>query len=352
MCRWFDSGWHHNRNPRQVCQGFFSPAHFIHPADAYQNMAMGATNPSNIEYISRINKTIDHIESNLEKPLTLAELASVANFSKFHFNRIFQSIVGETPFRFILRLRIERAAMLLVMNEKDSISDVAYKCGFSDISIFSRNFRNHFGIPASRYRKETLQNSNLSQADSNSHQPGVKTTVYFCPDLQTIKWRTNMKLNKSVEVMELPKMTVAYIRHIGPYQGDESLFESIWNRLFAWAGPRGLIGGKDFRSLIIYHDDPNVTIEEKLRMSVCITVPPETKVTGEIGKMEIEKAKYVVARFELTAQDFEQAWNWVYGEWFPESGYQPDDKPCFEMYPEEPVDGRFTVDICVPVKPI
>ncbi len=159
-----------------------------------------------------------------------------------------------------------------------------------------------------------------------------------------------MKLNKSVEVKELPKMTVAYIRHIGPYKGDDKLFERIWNRLFTWAGPRGLIGGKDFKSLIIYHDDPNVTIEDKLRMSVCITVPAGTKVDGEIGKMEIEAAKYVIARFELSAQDFQEAWGWVYGEWFPASGYQPDDKPCFEMYPEEPKDGKFIVDICVPVK--
>jgi len=159
-----------------------------------------------------------------------------------------------------------------------------------------------------------------------------------------------MKLNKSVEVAELPKMTVAYIRHIGPYKGNEELFGSIWNRLFLWAGPRGLIGGNDFKSLIIYHDDPNVTIEDKLRMSVCITVPAETKVDGEVGKMEIEPAKYVIARFELTSQDFQQAWDWVYGQWFPSSGYQPDDKPCFEMYPEEPKDGKFIVDICVPVK--
>jgi AraC family transcriptional regulator len=58
--------------------------------------------------------------------------------------------------------------------------------------------------------------------------------------------------------------------------------------LFAWAGPRGLIGGRHFKSLVIYHDDPNVTIEDKLRMCVCITVPPETKVDGEIGKKDIE----------------------------------------------------------------
>jgi len=304
------------------------------------------------EYIARINKTFDYIESNLEKPMTLEELASVANFSKFHFNRIFYSIVGETPFQFILRVRIERAATLIVMNKKESISGIAQKCGFSDLSIFSRNFKNYFQISASQYRAKKSKNSNLSQQDSKSHQAEDKPTQYFCHELRTIKWRTKMNLNKSVEVKELPKMTVAYIRHIGPYKGDDKLFESIWNRLFSWAGPRGLIGGKDFKSLVIYHDDPNVTIEDKLRMSVCITVPSETKTEGEIGKMEVEAARYVIARFELTAQDFQQAWDWLYGQWFPSSGYQPDDKPCFEMYPEEPKDGKFIVDICVPVKPL
>jgi len=304
------------------------------------------------EYISRINRTFDYIELNIEKPMTLEELANVANFSRFHFNRIFQSIVGETPFQFILRVRLEKAATLLLTNKTETISEIAYRCGFSDISVFSRNFKSHFQISASNYRVNKSNKSNLSQQDSNSRQSDERPVQYFCPVLKTIKWRTNMKLNKNVEVAELPKMTVAYIRHIGPYKGNEELFGSIWSRLFSWAGPRGLLGGKDFRSLIIYHDDPNVTIEDKLRMSVCITVPAETKVDGEVGKMELEPAKYVIARFELTSQDFQQAWDWVYGQWFPSSGYQPDDKPCFEMYPEEPKDGKFVVDICVPIKPI
>lgn len=311
---------------------------------------MNKTLQFDAEYKSRINKTFDYIELNLEKQLTLEDLANVANFSKFHFNRIFHALVGETPFQFILRLRLEKAASLIISNKNESISEIAFKCGFSDISIFSRNFKNYFKVSASEYRKEKNHKSNLSQLNSNLQQEEDKPSIYFCYDLQTIKWKTKMKLNKSVEVKELPKMTVAYIRHIGPYKGDDKLFENLWNRLFSWAGPRGLIGGKDFKSLVIYHDDPNVTVEDKLRMSVCITVPSETKVDGEIGKMEIEGAKYVVARFEVNAQEFQQAWDWVYGQWFPSSGYQPDDKPCFEIYPEEPRDGKFIVDICVPVK--
>ena len=161
-----------------------------------------------------------------------------------------------------------------------------------------------------------------------------------------------MKLNKSIEVKELPKMTVAYIRHIGPYKGNDKLFQELWGKLFSWAGPRGLLAQSDLKSIVVYHDDPNIAVENKLRLSACISVPTLTKVDGEVGKMEIEGGKYVVARFELGPKDFQEAWEWVYGYWFPTSGYQPDDKVCFEMYPEEPKNGKFIVDICVPVKPL
>lgn len=313
---------------------------------------MSESKQLNTEYKSRINKTFDYIELNLEKPITLEELATVANFSRFHFSRIFHSIVGETPFQFILRLRLEKAASFILTNKNGSISEIAFKCGFSDISVFSRNFKNYFNISASQYKKEKLQVSKISQPNSNTEQQNDKPEIYFCPDSQTIKWRTNMKLNKSMEVKELPKMTVAYIRHLGPYNGDQKLFQSLRNKLFAWAGARGLIGGKDFKFLVLYHDDPNAAIGDKLRMSLCITVQSETKVDGEIGKMVIETAKYAIARFELTAQDFQKAWDWVYGQWLPDSGYQPDDKSCFEMYPEEPKDGNYIIDICVPVKQV
>ncbi|HPR33213.1 MAG TPA: AraC family transcriptional regulator [Prolixibacteraceae bacterium] len=309
-------------------------------------------NRTETEYISRINKAFDYIDKNLEKSLSLEELAAVASFSKFHFSRIFQSMVGESPFQFILRVRLERAAMMLLSLPHLSVTEIGYKCGFSDISVFSRNFKTFFRVSATRFREEKPCFSNIRQSDRNSRQPDDKPVLYFCTESQTLKWRTTMNINKSVEVKKLPAMNLAYLRHMGPYKGDANLFEKLWEKLFAWAGPRGLIGGKDFRSLIIYHDDPNVTSGDKLRMSLCITVPKGTKTEGEIGSMSLEAARYAVARFELDASQFQQAWDWVYGQWLPSSGYQPDDKPCFEMYPEEPRDGKFIVDICVPVKPI
>lgn len=304
------------------------------------------------EYTSRINKAYDFIEKNISRPLSLAEIADAANFSRFHFSRVFLAMTGETVFQFILRVRLEKAAGMLLASPFRSVSEVAIDIGFTDLSVFSRNFRAYFKVTPSKYRKLKKEQSNLSQTDSNNQQTPHEPLPYFCFESKTIKWRSTMKLNKSIEVKDLPEMTVAYIRHTGPYQGDAQLFERIWNRLFSWAGPRGLIGGPGFNSLVVYHDDPNVTVEDKLRMSVCITVPPETKVEGEVGKMQIETARYAVARFELSSSQFQEAWSWLYGEWLPVSGYQPDDKPCFEMYPKEPENGLFTVDICIPVKPV
>jgi len=304
------------------------------------------------EYKSRVNKTLDYIESNLSNQFTLDELASVASFSKYHFHRIFMGILGETPFQFITRLRLQRAGTFLIMNPSLSISDIAINCGFTDISIFSRNFKQHFGASPSTWKKQMREKSNLSQVKSNPEKVKEELSMYFCSYSKSIKWKTDMEQNKSIEIKNLPDMTVAYVRHIGPYKGDEALFQGLWNKLFGWAGPRGLLTQANMASLAVYHDDPNITEDMKLRTSICLTVPEDTKVDGEVGKMKVQGGQYMVAQFVVTAKEFADAWQWVYAKWFPESGYQPDDKPCFEMYTEEPKDNKFKVDICVPVKPL
>ena len=134
-----------------------------------------------------------------------------------------------------------------------------------------------------------------------------------------------------VEVRKLPEMTVAYVRHVGPYEADEKLFEQLFNKLVKWAGPRNLINFPETQFLAVYHDDPEITEKTKLRTDVCMTVPTDSKVDGEIGKSVIPNGKYAVARFELKNDEFGEAWQAVMGGWLPESGYQCDDRPTFEL---------------------
>ncbi|NLF43924.1 MAG: AraC family transcriptional regulator [Bacteroidales bacterium] len=303
------------------------------------------------DYISRINKSLDFMEANLQNQITLEDLAGAANFSKFHFSRIFQAYTGQSPYKFMMRLRLEKAASMIISNKNESITDIAFKCGYADITAFSKCFKDYFKVTAKDYRCLSGQKSNNYQLKRNMPQAEDVPEMYFCPESKTFKWRAKMKLNKSVEVKELSGMTVAYVRNIGPYDGNQEVFGTLRNKLFSWAAARNLIGGGDFTFLVVYHDDPTVALSEQLRMSLCLKVKPETKVDGEIGKMDLNPGKYAVARFELRGPEFQQAWDWLYGQWMPVSGFQPDDRPYFEMYLHEPVEGNYLVDFCVPVRP-
>ena len=90
------------------------------------------------EYRARINRVIDFIESSIDRDLTLSELANVAGFSRYHFHRIFGGMVGETLYGFIQRLRLEKAAMKLIQNPRESVTSIAMECGFTNSSAFAR----------------------------------------------------------------------------------------------------------------------------------------------------------------------------------------------------------------------
>lgn len=320
------------------------------------------------EYIIRINRVIDYIESNYGEELTLGKLSDIACFSKFHFHRIFLAMIGETLFDFIQRIRLEKSANKLIVNKELPISDIVYQSGFSNHSAFGRAFKDYFGMSASEWREQACsENSNLSTMKSN---PGKRLsnlgknvqfqTSYFCDENNSliIEWSCKM-INKSdlkVQVKDFEEIEVAYIRHIGPYMGDNELFGKLIGQLCTWAGPRGfLIPGK-FNIISAYYDNPEITDHSKLRLDVCVTIPKNTEVSGAgIAKMTIPSGKYVSALFEIDANEYKDIWNFLYGEWFPQSGFQPEDKPCYEVYhndPKEHPQQKHIVEIRVPVKPV
>lgn len=326
------------------------------------------------EYVSRINRVIDYIESNIDGDLSLQALSGVAHFSPFHFHRIFGAMVGETLNHFIERIRVEKAAAQLVANPKKSITQIAFDCGFAGSATFARAFRQAYGMSASEWRSGGYRRFQYSRETDSKKCKSVRKIRQDLgpvagypdgvPDDGAIPagnnyeiWRDPMTAVKAVEVKveEIPEFHVAYVRHIGPYEGNSMLFRDLFNKLMRWAGPRGLLRFPETKTLVVYHDSPEITDEDKLRISACITVPENTAVEGEVGKMAIPGGKYALARFELGADEFQEAWDHVCGTWLPDSGYQPDDRPCYELYyndPEQHPQKKFVLDVCVPVKPL
>jgi len=316
-------------------------------------------------YVSRINAVLDYIENNLSNPMTLEELSNVASFSRFHFHRIFTVFMGETLSQFIWRLRLERAAAILVNQPGKSITEIALDCGFSGSSSFSRSFKSKFQLSPQEWKRKKLvqrEQSNPGQDEGNSDHAQSNGRTVFPPaslynlGIEIFKRRMYMgKASKDVSIKNLPETTVAYVRYVGPYAGNEDLFQTLFDKLCAWAGPRNLLNRPQTQYLVIYHDSPDVTEEDRLRMSVCVTAPEDTEVDGDIGKLTIPAGEYVAARFELDSTEYADAWGWVYGQWLPQSGFVPDDRPCFELYPTDvksEVEGKMVVDIYVPLREV
>ncbi len=319
------------------------------------------------EYTARINRALDYIDANLGSKLTLRELADVANFSRFHFHRIFAAVRGETLNNYIQRVRIEKSASLLINNPKLSITEIALDCGFSGSAAFARSFKEMFGMSASEWRRQIpASKSNICKSKSNFQQKRGKkrkefqiSSVYFDSVTKNQKWRITMenekKITTEVTVEKWPDIPVVYVRHVGPYKGDSGLFENLYSKLMSWAGPRGLLQNPGMRMFNMYHDNPEITDDDKLRLSVCLTAPAHTKVDGEIGKTVISGGKYAVGRFEIDVNQYQDAWDAMWGGWLPQSGYQPADGACLEEClnnPAEHPENKHIIHICIPVKPL
>ncbi|WP_181770532.1 AraC family transcriptional regulator [Amycolatopsis pittospori] len=99
----------------------------------------------------RVREAVALMRERLAEPLGLADIAGAVHLSVFHFLRVFKEKTGETPHRFLARLRIEEARRLLRDTDLP-IAQIAPRCGFSTPGALSAAFLRHTGSRPSEYR--------------------------------------------------------------------------------------------------------------------------------------------------------------------------------------------------------
>ena len=102
-------------------------------------MRLGSSQPKLVE-------AVELMESNIEEPMTLDELASHVGISRRQLERLFQKHLQCVPTRYYLEIRLRRARELLLRSSR-SIVDIAFACGFVSAPHFSKCYRDFFGIP-------------------------------------------------------------------------------------------------------------------------------------------------------------------------------------------------------------
>jgi AraC family transcriptional regulator len=99
----------------------------------------------------RITAALRQIEAEADAALTLTDLARDAAMSPYHFLRVFRQIVGMTPYQYVLRTRLQRAAVRLRRSDAPILT-IAIEAGLADLSTFNRRFRRIFGATPSAFR--------------------------------------------------------------------------------------------------------------------------------------------------------------------------------------------------------
>jgi len=255
-----------------------------------------------IDYDDRLRRVTDYIHEHLEDDIDLNRLADVACLSPFHWHRIYRAIRGETIAATVKRLRLHHAAGLLA-NGATPLEEIAGRAGYGSVHAFSRAFAEAYGMPPATFRK------------SGSH-----TRFTECNGEKVMT-------DYPVDIREMPAMRLATLPHQGPYIEIGRAFEP----LFGWFGARGLLG-PGTRALGVYFDDPGSVPEQELRSRAGILVADDFAMEPPLEPYVTRGGAYAVLTHKGPYSNLHQAYQWLYGQWLPQSGREPDDAPCVEEY--------------------
>jgi len=274
-------------------------------------------------YEDRILRVLSFIHDNPDGDLSLDRLADEAAMSRFHWHRVFRAMTGETCAQAVRRIRLHRAAVMLVQSDKP-LGQVAGECGYPNPASFARAFAVVYGSRPGNYRS----------AGRLPAPPGTKAKQGDLP-----MYPITIKQDPPRRLITLP--------HRGAYHLIGKAFETF----FAMCQSRELWPQVD-AILCVYIDNPEVTPEAELRSLVGGGWRGQDIPDG-MDEYQLAGGKTAVLTHKGPYTGLEQAYQALFGTWLPSSGEEPADAPCFEIYlngPQDTAPEDLLTEICLPLK--
>jgi AraC family transcriptional regulator len=296
--------------------------------------------------IERIHKVVKFIEQNLAKDLSLDDLAQLACYSPFHFQRIFKELMGETPKQLIKRLRLETAAHSIVLYPETSILEVAFQTGFNSLEAFSRAFKDYYSISPDFFKKSNeeeklkiIQNPQLSEKFLDSPSSFLSNHINHSEfkDLY-------------IEVVKRPVQKLVYIQ---TYLSDLPEINKVFKKIKQWVNSRELVSTES-KLFGLIRDYPLFTPLDKCRYLVCMSVEKQPELSGVVNYMEFSVGKYATFQVTGSISKVIQAISYIVHFWLPENGYQLDPQPVTQVPLQNPIEVPFdknTYQIYIHIKP-
>jgi AraC family transcriptional regulator len=265
------------------------------------------------EHKERITKVIDYIFKNINSDVSLVRLSTVANYSQFHFQKIFKQLIGKTPKHFIIELKLEIAFHLIIAHPHKSIFEIALDCGFSSSSVFSRSFKKFYNTSPEYFRKlPPKQKHNQSNL--------------FHPNPLTRKGR-NLQINSPVTVKTSDSTKGIYL--LAPLQNYTKI-QQAFKKLIQFAKNNELYSAatKVYGILSPHHGHTYM---------VFISLPNFDGLSSKLNTIEIGNGKYASINLHGNSDETIKAVHNVFHNWIPESGYKIANRIlAFESFLEDP----------------
>ena len=288
-------------------------------------------------YCQRIDRVIDHLRRNLDRPVKLAELARVACLSEFHFHRIFTAVAGETLNNFRNRLRLEKAARLLRYSGQ-SLTDIALDCGFSSSATFSRAFRSGYDTSPSQFRKSgQIKKSKICKELFPKDEYGLPMGA------------DEKKAAFPVRLIDIPERQVAYIRVTNAFELARVL--AALKRVVEWARSQHIFSQGILFGMTV--DDPHVTPKHLYRYEVCLASSRPFECMAGMSKLKMPAMRYAATKVSGDIHKIATAWDYLYRDWLIHSDYEPEHAPALEVFldKESAMDwSHFELELCLPVR--
>ena len=267
---------------------------------------------------SRLQRVLNHIDENADRPLDLEGLSDVASISKFHFHRQFSAFVGIPVHRYVQLVRMKRASWRLVYR-KDAVTDIALDAGFESTDGFARAFRQLFGQSPTEFRDNPAWLENFESLD-----------------LVRARFMKSTYTASDVEVVEVPEIRVAVM----PHRGDPAHFGKTIRRFIAWRRVVGLSPAVS-ATFNVFHSDPRTVAPGDYRLDLCAAT------NGSIAPIDAGVVPGVIpagrcARLRVigSGDDLESPALFLYRDWLPGSGEETRDFPLYcqrvRFFPDVP----------------
>lgn len=291
-------------------------------------------NPTRDDYLRRIDRAVallqQAVTGQAELP-DLAELAGVAQFSPFHFHRVYRALTGETLGRTVARLRLLRALQLLA-DPRQAVTDAALAVGYETPQAFARAFRQALDASPSELRAQPARLASelarLSRAAGNGNAPASPLQV---------------------EVVSLEPFSLVATRRTG----DDADLALAYEALFGWAAQRGLVE----RVVGIYGvpwQDRRDTPAAECEFDCALAFDGEVAAGDGTSPLVLGGGRWARLRHVGPYAGLEPLTDALLADWLPGSGCALRDEPLFHHYlddPEQTPEAVLRTDIYLPVAP-